>query len=82
MTDLKVVTLYETNLRDPASTLRIIADEIASGKFGEVSCVGLTLMGDKLEIFGMGPESDSPQVAMLFQAAIQRFAKTIEEYGK
>jgi hypothetical protein len=78
----EIVTLYKSNMRDPVATLRAIADAIEAGKHGGVGCVAVALMGDTFEIFGMGPDSEGPSVALLFQAATLRFAKTIEEHGR
>jgi hypothetical protein len=48
----EVVTLYQNNFRDPVFSLRAIADEIDEGKYGEVGCVGIVVMGDTTEVFG------------------------------
>jgi hypothetical protein len=82
MTELKVVPLYESNFRDPAATLRVIADEIDDGKFGPVGCVGVVLMGNSTEVFGFGPASDAPSVAMLLHAGFLKMARVIEEHGQ
>lgn len=80
--NLKVVQLHKSNYRDPAATLRKIADEIEAGKYGDVGCVGLVLMGDTVEVFGMGQDSEGPSVAMLLHAGFMRLGASIEQHGK
>lgn len=76
----KVVELYNSNFRDPVATLRRIADEIESGKYGEVGCLALAVMGDEMFIFGAGEESEGPPVALLFHSAFLRLSRAIEEH--
>ena len=80
--DLRVVTLYESNYRDPAATLRKIADEIDAGEYGEVGCLGVVLLGDTLEVFGAGPDSDGTSVAVVLQAAAMRLTSAVERHGR
>lgn len=79
--DLKIVELYPNNFRDAVAALRKIADEIEAGDFGNVGSVGVVIMGNKMEIFGAGVDSEGPTMALLFQAASLRFAKMIESHG-
>lgn len=84
--DLKVVTLFEHSLRDVAGKLRQLADDIESGTYGEVTCLGVALMGNTFEIFGFGDgingESVSPSIACLFRAGSMRIEKEIESFGR
>lgn len=80
--NLKVVTLRESNFRDPAATLRVIADQIDNGEYGAVGCAGLVLMGDTVEVFGMGEDSEGPSVALLLHAGFMRLARAVEEHGR
>lgn len=80
--NLKVVDLYTSNFRQPAATLREIADRIDNGDFGEVGCVAVALMGERVEIFGAGIDSGAPSVALLFHAAFLRMSRAIEEHGR
>ena len=82
MTSLNVVSLYESNYRDPAATLRKIADEIESGDYGEVGCIGVALLGDTMEVFGAGQDSEAPSVALLLHAAFMRLSRSLEDHGK
>lgn len=79
---MNVVPIYNSNFRQVPETLRFIAKEIEAGKYGDVGCAGLVIVGDTMEMFGMGEDADAPSVALLFQAALLRFAKSIEEKGK
>lgn len=78
----EVVQLYDSNYRDPAATLRVIADAIEAGNYGEVGSAGVVLLGDKMEVFGMGPDSDSTSVAVLLHAAFMRLSGAIERHGR
>lgn len=78
-----IVTLYDSSLRDPAATLREIADEIEAGRYGqEISTVGVVLLGDTMEVFGAGDDSAGPSVALLLHAGFQRISNAIEQHGK
>lgn len=78
----KVETLFKTNYRDPAATLRVIADQIEAGRYGPVGCVGVALLGNTMEVFGMGEDSDAPSVAMLLHAGFARLSGAIEVHGR
>jgi hypothetical protein len=75
----EIVTLYKSNIRDVPGTLREVADEIERGDYGDVSTLGVAVMGDRLEVFGAGDDSLGPSVALLFNAAALRIARAIEE---
>ncbi len=72
---------YETNFRNVTATLRKIADEIDSGSFGIVGEVALVLMGDTVEVFGIGPHSDATSAAVLLQAGALRLISAVERHG-
>ena len=78
----EVVSLYASNHRDPAATLRLIADEIEAGGYGDVACVGLVILGDKTDVFGAGPDSDACSVGMLLHAGFMKMSQAIVEHGK
>ena len=80
--NLKVVTLQESNFRDPSATLRVIADNIEKGEYGNVGCVGVVLLGDTVEVFGMGSDSEPPSVALLLNAGVMRLTKSIADHGR
>lgn len=81
MTD-NVTTLYKTNMRDPVATLRKIADRIEAGDFGRVGCLGLVLLGDTMEVFGAGEDSEGPSVGILLHAGFTRISNAIESHGR
>jgi hypothetical protein len=76
-----VKTIYESNFRDVPATLRRIADEIEAGNYGEVSCVGLALLGDSLEVFGIGPDSEAPSVALVLNAGVMKLTMPVLHHG-
>jgi len=82
MPELKIVTLYETNHRDPVATLRRIADEIEAGTFGAVGCIGVVIMADQLHVFGAGIDSDAPSVVCVLQAGVGALLDTIVHHGR
>lgn len=73
---MKVVTLRESNFRDAAATLRVIAEEIDAGKHGEVGLAALALRtsndAEGVEIFAAGPASEPENTALLFYKAFQK----------
>lgn len=74
----EVVPLFESNFRDPAATLRVIADDIEAGKYGNVEEVAIALNGaENVEVFATGPQSDAGTACLLFTAAIQRLISPI-----
>lgn len=77
MSKFEVVPLYESNYRDPASTLRVIADEIEAGGYGEVLECTLIMKADSLEIFGMGRNSDAGTTCLHLAAAMQKLVAPI-----
>ena len=78
---MNVVTLRESNYRQVVPTLRAIADEIERGEHGEVSCAALVVFGDELKVFGAGPDSEAPTVALLLHAGFNSFSRAIEQHG-
>lgn len=81
MDDMKVVELYNSNFRDVVATLRGIADAIEDNKYGPVGCAALVLLGDTLEVFGMGPDSEAPSVGMLLNAGVMKLTKPFLDHG-
>lgn len=80
--DLKLVTLNESNFRDVPPTLRKLADEIEAGKFGAVGAAALVILGDQMNVFGMGVDSEGPSIAVLLHAGFMRLSRNIEEHGR
>lgn len=77
----ELVPLRDYTLRDVAPTLRRIADEVEQGKYGAVGCCGVVIMGDTINVFGMGPDSEGPSTAMVLHAGFMQLARMIEEHG-
>lgn len=73
---MKVVTLQASNFRDAAATLRVIADEIDAGTYGEVGLAAIALRGsldpESVEIFAAGPGSEPQTTTLLFYKAFQK----------
>lgn len=79
---LNVVELPTSAIHDPVGMLRRLADDIEAGSYGEVGTVAVAVVGDTLEVFGGGPDSAGPTVALVFNAAILRLARSIERHGR
>lgn len=77
----EVHTLYNSNSRDPVATLRKIADQIEAGDYGEVGAVGLVLLGNRMEVFGMGSDCEAPSIALLLHAGFSRMSDAIKDHG-
>jgi len=82
VSEAKLHVLYESNFRDPAATLRIIADQIEAGKHGNVGQVGVVVLGDTCEVFAAGVEADACATAALLQAGSFRLIQSIAEHGR
>ena len=78
----EVVVLQKSSFRDTVTTLRLIADGIERGDYGEVSEVALVLFGDTVEVFGFGPTSDAASTALLLQAGALRLTTAVERHGR
>lgn len=78
---LSVVSLYDSNIRDPSATLRRIADGIEAGSYGDVGEVAIVLLGDRCEVFSCGPASDPSTAVMLLQAGAHRMIAAIAKHG-
>lgn len=82
MTKLAEVTqLYDSNYRDAATTLRNIAAEIEAGQYGQVGCVAVAMLGDRLEVFAAGPDSDAPSAGMVLHAGFMKLSQALVEHG-
>lgn len=77
-----VVSLYPSNFRDVAGTLRQIADRVENGDFGEVGAAGVVLLGNTMEVFGLGEDSDAPSTGLLLHAGFMRLSRSLEEHGR
>lgn len=71
----KKLTLVEptqlpvSDLADVPALLRKLADDIASGTYGEVHAAAVVLEAPELPVFGFGPTGHSQNVSELFTMA-------------
>lgn len=77
----KVVTLYKNNYRQVVPMLRRWTRSIENGEYGEVGSVALVILGDKLRVFGAGPDADPCTVAALLQAGNIKIVNRIVNHG-
>lgn len=77
-----VVTLFDSNFRDAPATLRKIAERIEEGRYGDVGCAAIVLMGDTTEVFGCGADAELADIMLLLNAGALRLTRIIEEHGK
>lgn len=79
MAEERVVALREvpTVAQDVPAALRRLADGIEAGEYGDVRAVGVVTLdtADNIETLGYGRDGIAPNIALMFQAAIQRFAR-------
>jgi len=78
----EVVTLYDSNARDVPATLRKIADQIEAGEYGTVGSAGLVVLGDTMEVFGLGASAEAPSIALLLHAGFMRLSGALESHGR
>jgi hypothetical protein len=78
----EVTTIYPSNFRDPVPMLRNLADAIESGKYGDVGCVAVSLLGDEMYVFGWGRDSESPSVHLMLCAGARYLEQGLLDHGK
>lgn len=79
--DPKVVALYEQNMRQIPEMLRLLANNIENGDYGEVGEATCVVMGDTLEVFGWGPHCDGTSSAVMLQAGAQKLIDQVKNHG-
>lgn len=77
----KVVKLFEVPFDDVAAKLRKLADRIEAEEFGGVTTCAVLVMGDTLEIFGLGEDGAMPTIVTLCMAAVQKVCNPIAYHG-
>jgi hypothetical protein len=77
-----VPSICASNFRDPVATLRRIADEIEAGEYGGVGSAAIVILGDTMEVFGMGEDSEPASVALLLHAGFLRLSGAVESHGR
>lgn len=80
--NLKVIQIYASNARDPVATMRKIADAMEAGEYGAVGSCAIVLLGDQMQVFGMGNDAEAPSIALLLHAGFMRLARSLEEHGR
>ena len=76
---LKVVELHQSNYRDIVATLRVIAQQIEDGQYGEVQDCALVLQGAELSIFHTGG-GDAGTAHLLFAVGQRRLENAIMDH--
>lgn len=79
---LRVVPAYDSNFRMIPQTLRKLASQIENNEIPNVAEAALVLLGDTLEVYGLGPENDGPSTGMLLAAGQLRITRALEEHGR
>lgn len=74
----ELIDLGRRNLRDVPGKLRDLAAAIEAGEYGDVSCAAVVILADRLEVFGMGPESRAPETIAALQLGALRLLRDTE----
>ena len=74
----EVITLYPSNFRDIAKTLRVIADQVEDGTLESVSEMVVILGGDKLDVFSLGISGVNSTLVLLELAKHRHAQKMLE----
>jgi hypothetical protein len=77
-----VVTLHESNYRQVVPTLQRLIEDIEKGQYGDVGCVAVVVLGDTMEVLGMGEDSEAPSVAVLLHAGFNKIMQSFLEHGR
>lgn len=67
----KVIELDRATIEDASKVLRAIADEVDSGKYGNVKAAVVILGADELALFGAGDAAQYKAVWMLEAAKLE-----------
>lgn len=78
---MEIVTLRDSNHRDIPATLRAIADQVENGDYGACGSAAVVVLGDTMEVFGLGVDSEPPSIALLLHAGFLRLSGAIEKHG-
>jgi len=79
VTNLHIIN--NTNLRDHVEKLRELADAIEDGRYGDVGCVAVVVLGDECSVFGFGADSAAPSVALLLHAGFFKLSQAVANHG-
>ncbi len=76
----EVKSIYSTNFRQVAATLRVIADGLDKGEYGEVTEAAVVMkVPDGIDMFGLGAGQTGATTALLFHAAAIKMAIAASE---
>ena len=79
----EVKTLYETNFRDVAATLRVIADNVDAGKHGVVDFAALVIAAETgTEVFRFGRDSTPSNTACLMHEGLTLMSRSVVRRGR
>jgi hypothetical protein len=80
--DLKVVTMRDHSLREVSAMLRQTAENIDAGQYGEIGTCAMVLFGDKINVFGFGPDASGPTVHIVLCAGAAELQQSLRDHGK
>lgn len=70
----EIKTIFESNFRSVSNTLRLIADQIDSGEFGECRQAVLVVASDTIDVCHMG-EGSAANAALLLACGQARLVE-------
>ncbi len=79
---LNVVDFPLVNLRDVAGMLRNLADKIEANEYGDVGCCAVSMLADKLCVFGFGSDAQADAVICTLQAGALKLLRPVIEHGE
>lgn len=77
-----VVEFPASVILQPARMLRDLADGIEAGVYGEVGCLAVSMLADRLEVFAAGPDSAGPSAAGVLHAGFLKLNMALLEHGE
>ena len=78
----EVRKLFDHDLRDVVAKLRLLADDIESGKYGDVGTLAVAMLADELNVFSWGRESHGPAAHVVLCAGARMLEDPILAHGK
>lgn len=76
-----VVPFPPSAILQPTTMLRKLADDIDAGRYGEVGCVAVAMLADRLEVFAGGLDSDGPSAANVLHAGFLKLNMQLLDHG-
>jgi hypothetical protein len=78
----EIVDFPISSLANAPEKLRKLADDIEAGVYGDVECCAISLIGNKLYVFGFGPDSGHAATGMTLSAGAHRMLESLLEHGE